>query len=484
MNTALKAMQPNVAGSFYPASKTELQELLKNLFNTAREQQKILNPSQTKFKVLIAPHAGYQYSGLTAAHAYKFFNPKNFKKAIIIGPAHRKYCEGLVAHTVTHYETPLGISPRQEVSQHEGIIFNDEAFAGEHSVEAHLPFIQYRLQEEGVELADFPVTLLLYGDIAPVKLAKKLEHLIDEQTLLVLSSDLSHYHNLQTCQTTDELTIEAILSNNAGKVAHTEACGRNGICAYLMTNFSRKLEPAFIHYSHSALHSHDENRVVGYVSIGYQLAGTPRQSLTDVIELHVKPVWPKSLNMQFKHDVLSFLRNSLKNFLHDKTTPELSQIATKYSQLNEDTASFVTLLTKEGHLRGCIGSLIANRPLHQDLVINAIKAACEDPRFEPVLENELENLKIEVSILATPKFLRCRSEFELLNLIEPHKHGVIVQQKNKRATFLPQVWEKFNNKVDFMNALCKKADLKPEAWRNPKERLQIFVYETVTFCEE
>ena len=117
------------------------------------------------------------------------------------------------------------------------------------------------------------------------------------------------------------------------------------------------------------------------------------------------------------------------------------------------------------------------------MVVNVVRAATEDPRFEALAIDELNDIKIEVSILEQPKFLRCKSEFDLLSQIEPHKHGVIVQQGNKRATFLPQVWEKFDRKSDFMAQLCKKAGLKEDAWRLPKEKVQVFVYEVMSFTE-
>jgi AmmeMemoRadiSam system protein B/AmmeMemoRadiSam system protein A len=480
MSTTIHSMQASVAGTFYPADRKELIDLLQNLFQTARTEQEL--KSKTKIAAVVAPHAGYVYSGLTAAHAYKMFNPARYKKVVVIGPAHHKYCEGVVTHSQSFYETPLGISPKDNIDPNLGITINDDAFIGEHSVEAHLPFLQYRLLEEGMHMHNYPITLLLYGNILPGKLAKKLDNLLDEDTFLIISSDLSHYHDLQTALSKDEEAIEAILSGNCESVMQVEACGKIGISGFLQTKFSRSYQPEFIHYSNSEAVSKDSSRVVGYCSIGFEQA-FEKQSISEIVEFYARPDHSFFLSTEFQKDIVHFLRYCLESYLHDKTIPDIADIAKKYPQLTEEIPCFVTL-NKANNLRGCIGSIQPVRSLHQDLVINCIKAACEDPRFKPMEENELADIQIEVSILGSPKFLKVRSEFELLNALEPHKHGVIIQQKNKRATFLPQVWDKVHNKIDFLNQLCRKAGLKPEAWRIPKERVQVFVYEVISFAEQ
>ncbi|MDJ0626482.1 MAG: AmmeMemoRadiSam system protein B [Candidatus Caenarcaniphilales bacterium] len=481
MSIAEKILKPSVAGLFYPAQADELKSMLDSLFLKAKEEQSTRISSI--YKAMVIPHAGYRYSGLTAAHAYKFFQPARFKKVIVLGPAHKKSLEGLAVYPQNGYETPFGISPRQDIPKSTGIIFSKDPFEGEHSVEAHLPFIQYRLLENKISLDDYPVTLMVYGNISPKKLAKKIEHIYDDETFLVLSSDLSHFHDIETANKKDEESIEAILSHNPDNVLKAEACGRNGISAFLYTQQSRLLEPEFIHYSNSASVSGDDSRVVGYSSIGYKDSISKARSVSDVIQLYVKSDRNQSLNEDCKKELLKATRFCIKGYLKTKNIPDFSQLVHKYPFLNEDGATFVTL-TSNGNLRGCIGNLISNRPLLQDLMTNAVKAACEDPRFRPVNIVELNDLKIEISILNPPQFLRCKSEFDLLNKIQPNEHGLIVQQGNKRATFLPQVWEKIPKKTDFLSQLCKKAGLKPDAWRIPRERIQLFTYTVTSFEEE
>ncbi|MDX1919211.1 MAG: AmmeMemoRadiSam system protein A [Candidatus Caenarcaniphilales bacterium] len=473
-------MSPGIAGSFYPETLYELSSLLRSLFKQARREQG--DRTSSIYRTMVAPHAGYVYSGLTAAHAYKFFQPARFKKVIVLGPAHKHSFDGVAVYPQKGYSTPLGFSPRQEIDPHLGILFSDEPFQGEHSVESHLPFIQFRLLEEGIKLEDYPVTLMVYGNINSTKLAKKIEALLDNETFLILSSDLSHYHNLEIAQEKDELAMEAFLGKNPDEVLKVEACGRLGVSAFLETKFSRRLEPEFIHYSNSAAVTGDSSRVVGYCAIGYAQVASRNQSLEDIVQLTLTSNPEQSFDLDCQKEILKTIRFCIQGYLKTKKIPNFTNIECKYPHLNQDGATFVTL-TINGNLRGCIGSLLPSRPLIQDLVINGIKAACEDVRFKPLTLDEIDDIKIEVSILNSPQFVRCKNEFELLDKIEAHRHGVILQQGNKRATFLPQVWEKIGNKKDFLSQLCKKAGLKTDAWRIAKERVQIFVYTVFSFGE-
>jgi AmmeMemoRadiSam system protein A len=148
--------------------------------------------------------------------------------------------------------------------------------------------------------------------------------------------------------------------------------------------------------------------------------------------------------------------------------------------LLEYGASFVTL-TIHDDLRGCIGALEAYQPLAEDVREHAIAAALEDPRFPPVEESELTRIKLEVSRLTTPYPLEYSSSENLLAKLNPHVDGVILKDDRRRATFLPQVWEKIPNPSDFMNHLCQKMGAKPDLWRDKK--LQVLVYQVEEFHE-
>ncbi len=142
-------------------------------------------------------------------------------------------------------------------------------------------------------------------------------------------------------------------------------------------------------------------------------------------------------------------------------------------------ASFVTL-TLRGQLRGCIGMLEAIRPLVQDVAENAYAAAFADPRFPPLGPKEFAYIRIAVSVLTAPEPLPVRSEAELLAWLEPHVHGLILEEGRRRATFLPKVWDELPDPAQFLAHLKLKAGLPPDYW---SDRLRFYVYRSLDFAE-
>jgi AmmeMemoRadiSam system protein A len=150
-------------------------------------------------------------------------------------------------------------------------------------------------------------------------------------------------------------------------------------------------------------------------------------------------------------------------------------------RLKEPGASFVTLHTVTGALRGCIGSLIARRALIDDVHANALAAAFHDPRFPPVTPEELPNLVVEVSVLSHPEPLKYKGPKDLIAKLRPNVDGVVLQKGMHRATFLPQVWEQLATPETFLGHLCQKAGLPPDAWRTGD--LEISTYQVEEFEE-
>ncbi len=142
----------------------------------------------------------------------------------------------------------------------------------------------------------------------------------------------------------------------------------------------------------------------------------------------------------------------------------------------EPRACFVTL-TKDGVLRGCIGTLTAEGPLWQTVMINARGAAQRDTRFPPVMPDELADLRIEISVLSEPRPLQFSSPRELLDQLHPQRDGVVLHTGSHRATFLPQVWESMAGKTDFLERLCLKAGLARDAWREPEIAVEVYTVE-------
>ncbi|MEA3378668.1 MAG: AmmeMemoRadiSam system protein A [Nanoarchaeota archaeon] len=184
------------------------------------------------------------------------------------------------------------------------------------------------------------------------------------------------------------------------------------------------------------------------------------------------------VSTESKKYLLKLSRNILNAFVKGQELPEAKNTT---KELEETKASFVTL-EEDGKLRGCIGNIIATGSLYASVIDNTINAASRDPRFEPVRENELDKIKIKISILTEPKELKFEDSDELLEKIEKGRHGVILSDGIHSATFLPSVWEMIESKEMFLTQLCFKAGMLPDAWK--KKKLKIELYEAEGFGEQ
>lgn len=177
--------------------------------------------------------------------------------------------------------------------------------------------------------------------------------------------------------------------------------------------------------------------------------------------------------------LLRLAREALEHGVRGRDLPPLdSSVLTP--KLREQGATFVTL-TEGGQLRGCIGALEPYQPLAQDVRDHAIAAALEDPRFPPVNERELSRIDIEVSRLTRPVPLEYEDANDLLSRLRPHVDGVILRDAFRRATFLPQVWEKIPDRAEFLSNLCYKMGADPELWR--RKHLEVLIYQVEEFHE-
>jgi AmmeMemoRadiSam system protein A len=180
-----------------------------------------------------------------------------------------------------------------------------------------------------------------------------------------------------------------------------------------------------------------------------------------------------------KQTLLHIAREAIESAVRNKSLPPLDK-SSLTAKLQENGASFVTL-TIHGNLRGCIGALEAYQPLADDVREHAVAAALEDPRFPPVSEKELSRIEIEVSYLTEPKELSYSTSDDLLTKLRPQVDGVILKQGYRRATFLPQVWEKLPEPEEFLDQLCYKMGVQAKTWRDTK--LQVYTYQVEEFHE-
>jgi len=249
---------PAVAGYFYPQDPDELRQMVSGYLSKAQAE----GPPP---KALIAPHAGYIYSGAVAAAAYATLQliSKTISRVILLGPAHRVYIRGLALSRATHFASPLG---RIEVDQAAvrlllklpQVSISDAAHEQEHSLEVHLPFLQLVLDY-------FLIVPLVVGEASPQEVAEVLELLWgDKETLIVISSDLSHYHDYETARKIDQITTRAIENLQLDKIGSQQACGCRPMCGLLQVARNMKLQVRTLDVRNSGDTAGSRDRVVGY----------------------------------------------------------------------------------------------------------------------------------------------------------------------------------------------------------------------------
>jgi len=253
-------------GSFYPANN--LEKVIKTFLNA----KKVLDPV-----VLIVPHAGYYYSGFTAGKAYAQIidfvdnNDKVFENIFIIGPSHYEYIDQPVVSSFDAFETPLGhlqvnMNIIKDLTKKGICVENDLAHAKEHSIEVQLPFISY-IYKDAKKIPKI-VPILLNDENK--KLSKYLEG-FTKSSLIVVSSDLSHYLNAKDAKKKDKQTIDVILGLNLNDCWKIDACGNAGIKTAINLAKSQDLKPILLDYVHSGYITKDTKSVVGYTAIGFKM---------------------------------------------------------------------------------------------------------------------------------------------------------------------------------------------------------------------
>ncbi len=445
---------PAVAGSFYPNSAGQLAQDVSALLAGAAGAAR----GQPVPKAIIAPHAGYIYSGPVAAAVYARLAPArgSIERVVLLGPVHRVPVRGLALPDARALATPLGtiavdasaVSALKNLPQ---VTVSAAAHAQEHSLEVHLPFLQ-------AALGTFTLVPLAVGDATSDEVAQVLDVLWGgAETLIVISSDLSHYLGYADAQAADRLTARGIL-NLQPNVAHEQACGGTPINGLLKTARKRGLSPELIDLRNSGDTAGDRTRVVGYGAFAfYEAQSCPELSAGDA-GTALYGTDKSALPAQAGSVLLPLARDAIAGELG------LSMQAHDDAQwLQTHRASFVTL-TKRGELRGCIGTLEAHRALGEDVRANAIAAAVRDPRFKPLTADEFGDIKVEVSVLSAVELMQYRDEADAVAQLRSGIDGVIFKYGYHRSTFLPQVWESFRDPNLFIGHLKHKAGLPPDFW--------------------
>jgi hypothetical protein len=286
-------------------------------------------------------------------------------------------------------------------------------------------------------LGEFALVPLAVGEATVAEVSQVLERLWGgDETLIVISTDMSHYHRYDDALRIDGNTLRRI-AGFATDLNHEEACGATPLNGFLDLARRRGLRLRQLAACNSGDTAGGKNQVVGYSS--FALYGDASVKMEDA-----------------GATLIGIARHSIENALglDPKAIPAPVW-------LKQAGATFVTL-GKNGQLRGCMGSLAPARPLGEDVAANALAAAFQDPRFPRLTREEWPQCDVEVSLLSSPKPMRFADEADLLQQIRAGEDGLILELGDKRATYLPQVWEGLPDKRVFLAELVKKAGLPPD----------------------
>jgi len=467
MEINLHAREMAAADKFYPADKKVLSAQLDALFDKADKK------NVPGIVAVVSPHAGYVFSGRLAAQAFAPIN-QSYDIVVIMGTGHTHAIKGAALLAEDDYQTPLGIVETdkelaRKLMEKEPLFENyASAHQHEHSIEVQLPFLQKKLKRPFKLLA---MALNHAGEAEVSKMSAALaEALKGRKALLVISTDLSHYADTENARYSDEAYAEAVKTMDSEYVRQAEqalmskkiqnlqtvACGGT---ALLLGMETAKLLGAKSFKTGEVSDSHREyeaskspGRVVGYMSGWFIKSGQPPS---------------EKLSSRQKKFLLKEARRSIHDALFFKNTAGII----KDARLNIPGAVFVTLnLNKK--LRGCIGTLQPQMPLSDAVRAFALYAAFKDSRFPPLLAEELDRVKIEISVLS-------RIKKSSADEIVPHVSGVVVQRNGSSGVFLPQVWEQIPDKDSFMGELCQqKARLARDCWKLPGTEIYTFTVES------
>ena len=463
-------------GMWYPANSTLLKKQIKDFIKASNTDPK------DNIMALIAPHAGYIYSGENAAYSYAQINGKNFDRIIVLGPSHYYHLNNQIALPDSdEYKTVLGTIPLDtevidQLSKSSLFIKDNAPFLKEHSTDNQIPF----LQETARNFKLIPMIMGQFSADKIMEVANLLKKVIDHKTLIVISSDFTHYGSnfgftpfkndiAKNLKNLNESSVIPIKNLDAKAFTKQVEKTHDTICGVMPITLLLHLLPAntktnILKYSTSADKTGDTETIVSYFSLSFEgkwdTYKEPSMSFTE----------------NEKKDLLKLSRLILETFIKTQKIPsEKDAQITVTDSMKQIAGGFVTLhIGKE--LRGCIGEIVPTRSVLEVIKSRTISAATQDPRFSPVDPGELNKIKIEISILTPPQKINSYEEFQV------GQHGIILEKNGRSAVFLPQVApEQGWDRTTTLNYLSQKAGLPMDAWR---EKTNFSVFEAIVFSEK
>jgi AmmeMemoRadiSam system protein B/AmmeMemoRadiSam system protein A len=450
-----------VAGAFYTSDPDDLTAEIKKFLDNVPSSK----PLPGTIVALISPHAGYIYSGQVAAHGFKLLEGKSFDTVVVLAPSHRIPFRGASVFPQGAYQIPLGLIPIDKNLAENLIKSNDlfsyvpSAHVKEHSLEVQLPFLK-------IILGNFMLVPIVMGsnDFSTCnEIAETIYQTVkDQSVLIVASTDLSHFHPYQDAVNLDRIVIDHVKHYDpqglfkAIATGKCEACGADPLVTTML--LAKKLganQSKLLNYANSGDVSGDKTQVVGYMSAVLYKDKVSGDTLGIT----------RGLSDKDKKTLHTIAQTAIESHSLGKPFPEIDISS---QTLKEKRGAFVTL-HKHGNLRGCIGYIRGQKPLHQTIREMAIAAAFQDSRFKPVTQSELVDLDIEISVL-TP--LEKISDVEKITV---GKHGIYIIKDYSSGLLLPQVaTEQEWDRKTFLEHTCTKAGLPEDAWKDPSTEIYIF----------
>ncbi len=417
---------------------------------------------------LLAPHAGYAYSGRVAAAAFHQLTGRqnDYDVIALLGTSHHEPDGGMV-YACDYFRTPLGSIPVEKslvasLCDREGLYRdNERAHVHDHSLEMQLPFLQ-------TLLASFAIVPILVGHAgrdALLRMGRQLARVLEgRRALIVVSSDMTHYPTQAEARRIDGAALQAVqgmepddmmdrlerLEREPVQNLHCVLCGKHALYAGMTA--ARELgarRAETLMYRNSGDVSGDHSRCVGYGAVGFY-AGEG------------------ALSEAQKAALLATARRALEAAVEGR---EYTPPAAPGGRIAQLQGAFVTL-KRHGDLRGCIGRFEPTDSLQITVADMARSAALEDPRFAPLLREELEGLEIEISVLSPLQRIQRPQE------VEVGRHGVMIVLHGRRGTLLPQVAvERGWDRETLLVQVCRKAGLPADAWSDPHAELSVYTAE-------
>jgi len=458
--------EPVVAGSFYPDNPAVLSRTVRDALAGAKPNK---IPGETIG--LVVPHAGYSFSAAVAAAGYRCVSETRPEVVVVIAPSHRDAFAGASIYPGAGYATPLGTLPIDSdlaetlVRDCDAVRFSMLGHRNEHALEVQLPFIQTLFPDCRL----LPMVLGRYDWPTCESIGRALAGALGgREVLLVASTDLYHGHSYKACRESDEYTLASIARLAPDQLCshlqdgRVSACGGGPVVVMQVAAKALGADAATIlaRTNSGDVTGRKTGYVVGYGSVAVYRSISAKRNYAPLPE-------------QVCTELLRMARSAITCHITDRSLPSFEA---RYPLMREKRGVFVTL-TKNGRLRGCIGHHESDRPLFELVPDMALAAAFGDPRFPPLREDELDEVKIKISVYLTNVY-----KIDSLDSFVMGVHGIIMRKDGRAATFLPEVpleagWTTVDEEMEH---LCRKAGLGANAW---KQGAEFWVYRTQIFDE-